>query len=51
MMTGNNRLLACQFGYPFDRLFRIETDRFGPFDEFDQGDVLLPGFDVGDIGL
>ena len=51
MMTGNNRLLACQFAYSLDRLFRIEADRFGPFDPLEQGDVLLSGFDVGDIGL
>jgi hypothetical protein len=39
------------FGYLRDRLFLIEADRFGPFDQFDQGDTLLSYFDVTDIGL
>jgi hypothetical protein len=39
------------FGYFRDRLFRIETDRFGPFDQLDQGDALLSYFYVADIGL
>ena len=39
------------FGYRRDRLFRIKTDRFGPFDQFDQGDALFAYFDVTDIGL
>src|SRR4029077_20887807 len=51
MMTGNDRLLGFQIRYPFDCLFGIEINRFGPFDELEQGDVLLSGFDVSDIGL
>ncbi len=44
---------ACSlyFGYLRDRLFRIEADRFGPFDQLDQGDVLLSYFYAADVGL
>jgi hypothetical protein len=44
-------ICSLYFGYLRDRLFRIEADRFGPFDQFDQGDALLSYFYVADIGL
>ena len=51
LQVGSSAACLFYFSDLQDRLFRIEADRFGPVDQLDQGDALLSGFDMGDIGL